>query len=300
MNNKKKKLVYRLGGDAGFFSEYNFFIYAIVYSKLHNLNLEINSSYANFRYHHGLSDYFVPPVLKENNGWFNLKFNNRSYMFKLKREAIAAKVVKKVYNIDYLTQDIFEDLRRLPLVSDDYKKIGLGNSNRLMDCCRVLINQLWVYNESTQTAIDNKISQLNLPEEYVGMHIRRGDKGQEAELFPMEVYFERAEQISPCRNAYILTDDYSIITEIQNKFPAWTIFTLCGREEKGYYFGAFLKLDKDQRRDMHLNLFASMEVMRNALFNIITYSSNVGSFLKMRGPDNVIGIDTEEWYRAIG
>ena len=56
----QKRLVYNLGSEAGFFSEYNNMILAILYCLKHNINFVLYSKKANFGIDKGWQDYFMP------------------------------------------------------------------------------------------------------------------------------------------------------------------------------------------------------------------------------------------------
>ena len=70
------------------------------------------------------------------------------------------------------------------------------------------------------------IQSVNLPREYIGIHIRRGDKKIEYYLFDIEDYIKKAESSSSLRDAFILTDDYGVITELRSRFTNWKFYTL--------------------------------------------------------------------------
>ena len=147
--------------------------------------------------------------------------------------------------------------------------------------------------------IDQLIASAGLTESYIGFHIRGGDKFNEDELYPVEQYFDQAVSRSACRNAFILTDDYRIIQGIQQKYPDWTIGTLCTDEEHGYYHQEFLKKDKDYIKRMTIRLFASIEILKRSEMVIGTFSSNPGMFLGMAMEEgkcfDVAGRDWQIW-----
>ena len=59
------RFVYHLGGDSGFFSEYNNMILAILYCLDKKIRFSIYSKDANFKYKEGWNDYFSPFVRRE-------------------------------------------------------------------------------------------------------------------------------------------------------------------------------------------------------------------------------------------
>jgi hypothetical protein len=59
-NSFKKTLVFRIGDSAGFFSEYNIMILAMLYCLQHKIRFVLYSKNANFKYKDGWTDYFEP------------------------------------------------------------------------------------------------------------------------------------------------------------------------------------------------------------------------------------------------
>ena len=56
----KRTLVYHIGIDAGFFTEYTYMIHAMLYCLTHQIQFKLYSSDANFKYDKGWTDYFQP------------------------------------------------------------------------------------------------------------------------------------------------------------------------------------------------------------------------------------------------
>lgn len=90
-NSFKKKLVFRLGMEAGFFSEYNNMILAMLYCLEHKIKFTLYSKDANFGYNEGWNDYFLPfcedvyhPVLKKYNHRYPGAYFSKSDRLKIK------------------------------------------------------------------------------------------------------------------------------------------------------------------------------------------------------------------------
>lgn len=282
----KRKFVFHLGYDAGFFSEYNNMILAMLYCLTHKIQFTLYSEDANFGYQYGWTDYFFP-FCDETNDDFHKKYNFRNYDFIQERLGIKDKLKIKAYKvfngINFLSQDLWLLLRDRKNEKNIYNipEIGIINCS-LKDACRELISLTWQYNEITAPEIKNKIRLLNLPEDYIGFHIRRGDKHIEQDLVETSSYLNRAENISNIKNTFILTDDFRVISEIRNKYKEWTIFTFCKESEQGYDHAKFKKENKSIIKEAHLNLFASLDVLNNSTFFVGTFGSNPGMYLGMR------------------
>lgn len=292
----RKKFVFHLGSDAGFFSEYNNMILAMLYCLSNRIQFILYSEDANFGYDKGWRDYFLP-FCDEVTGSFHKQYNFRDYDFlqqKLSRkDKLKIKLYKSVNGIDFLTQDLWCKLRDRKLEDGIYNIPELEiNNNTLREACRKLITMTWQYTPDVEDIIRNRIDSLKLPQEYWGFHIRRGDKFIEQDLVGISEYLDKAQDISEVRNAFILTDDYRVIAETKNAYPQWTIFTLCKESETGYEHAKFKKKDKSLIKDAHINLFASMDILSNSMCFVGTFGSNPGMYLAMRmEPEKCISVD---------
>jgi hypothetical protein len=194
-----------------------------------------------------------------------------------------------------LTQDVFVKAHS----QDPYEEIeisSLGFIGNFRSLCKILTDLTWRFNEKTQMGIDTMIKELNLPTEYIGFHIRGGDKFVEYQQMPVSLYIKRAETLSDIRSAFVLTDDYRIFYELMTSYPAWHFYTLCQPHEKGYYNSEFQEMNIIEKKNSHIRLFSSMVVLEHAFHFFGTFSSNPGMFLGMRMlPGNCHGIDFDEW-----
>jgi len=94
-----------------------------------------------------------------------------------------------------------------------------------------------------------------------------------------------------------LTDDYRIIDEINDKYPDWRIYTLCAKDERGYFHQEFIKKPNPIIREQLIRLFASMEILQNSQLFIGTFSSNPGMFLGMQmEPGKCLDVEGREWF----
>jgi hypothetical protein len=159
-----------------------------------------------------------------------------------------------------------------------------------------IIKMLWNSQPETANRINEMIRNLNLPESYVGLHIRGGDKSVEADFKPPELYIELAKKYFENYNFFVLTDDYRIITELKTKFPIYNFYTLCEKHEQGYYHDQFCKDDSEKIFNSTLKLLASMEILMKSSFFVGTFSSNPGMFMGMIFPESKVKcVDFDKW-----
>jgi hypothetical protein len=310
-----RKVIFRVGDDAGFFSEYNNMLLAMLYCLQYRYQFVLTSKYANFAFNKGWTDYFEPFV-KENNVRSVLRYNHRPTEFssRIPRPSLLRRILLRM-GIEYsptkdrslrlvylakkqrllLTQDIFADIRSMSTSQMfDFPTIGIQGNVR--QACHQLLSLTWRFNGVTQNAIQELIQTLGLPAHYIGLHIRAGDKISEHQLILPKTYIEKTMHISDIHVAFVLTDDYDVMIELQNEFPQWNFYTLCNKNEHGYYHTEFMKQTQQDIKEAHIKLFASMEVLANSDFCIGTYSSNPGMYLGLRMPEGRFhGVDFEEW-----
>jgi len=295
-HNFKKKFVFRLGADSGFFSEYNNMVLGVLYCLQHKIKFELSSGFANFKYQYGWNDFFVP-FCKEDNRWLHAYYNYRPHMQKGRRQAYTAKALKTLYRIDFLTQDLWNGFHERIFEKEIFDIPSLGIKGNLLTATQIVINQLlWKYNDEVAVKINDLHQQIQLPSAYIGMHIRAGDKVLEGVVLDHHTYIQTAEKKSSLRTAFILTDDYTVIENIGKDYPEWTIHSYCSKEERGFSNVAFIGSSAENKRNKLITLFASMDLLYQSELFIGTFNSNPGMFLGMRmGQEKCIGVDRNEW-----
>jgi hypothetical protein len=317
----KSRLVFNLGTYEGFFSEYNNMILAMLYCLENKITFSLYSKTANFKIKDGWTDYFLPfcdAELNENHGRFNYRmpyvrntktgnkvydycFNNFINPFKNSFDPFRAWMRKVIYfknssPFDYYTYSLWNEFRSKKRMSKHYDIPELGIDGDMQAACAKLINYTWRYNSGTRQKVDALIQSVNLPGEFIGIHIRRGDKKIEWNWISVEKYIEKAESITTLRKAFILTDDYKVITELKSRFNNWQFYTLCGENETGYNNKEFLKKSSEFRHESLIKLFASMDILYKSRLFIGSFSSNPGMYLGMRRPkETCIGVDFQSW-----
>lgn len=307
-----RTLVFKIGDEAGFFSEYNNMLLAMLYCLENEIRFELSSKDANFAYNTGWDDYFLP-FCKENNSKFHLKYNHRSdriftpiLRHRLKRLGIVKNVetnypwfyapLKRLRIMPFLTQDVFVQIRKMP-IDKIYSFPALGISGDLRQSLGYLSRITWHFNSQMQIKVNDLVKSLSIPNEFVGMHIRRGDKQIESKIFEPDAYFRcLSEQKVLCKNVFILTDDYSVIDYLRTRYKDYNIYTFCKDDERGYHHNDFVDQEKSLKKDLMIRLFASIELLQESILCIGTYSSNPGMFLGIRlAPERFVGLDYNQW-----
>lgn len=283
------RLLFYIGYDAGFFSEYNNMLLAIVYCRRNNIQFYLSSKGANFAYSCGWRDYFEP-FCKELNIPYQRIMNPRLEVplpTKGKREKIKRGIfgiLKRFYGIDLLTYDIFNKART-QMVDDTF-----------IEDCRALNQSIWRYNKSTIQSVEAHRNMLALPKEYVGIHIRRGDKCREIQHTDIQQYIDMVVSHSKCKDVFVATDDYSVYEQLCLQYPDWRFYTLTSKLHQGYDQRTFEKYTKECKREEMISLFTDIEVLASSQLFVGTLSSNIGMYLYWRLPKGkCIGVDYREW-----
>ncbi|MDD4515372.1 hypothetical protein [Massilibacteroides sp.] len=292
-------VVYHLGVDAGFFSEYNNMILCLVYCLENNLKFSIYSRDANFRLKDGWNDFFIP-FCEENKCPLHSLINKRpDETFRLKFlntiDRIMISTVRKLFRNTLLMSDVWIQARSLD-IHKQYDIPSISASGNLRDICRKLIELTWVYTPTVQQEVEGLRTSLKLPEKYIGLHIRGGDKFIEASKQEEDVYIKKAMELTDCREAFVLTDDYTVIERLLEKYPEWHFYTLCGQEERGYFHKQFSKQNRQTRAKQLIRLFTSTDIISDGELFIGTFSSNPGMYLGMKmAPKKTYSVDVPEW-----
>jgi hypothetical protein len=292
----KKKLVYHLGGEAGFFSEYNNMILAMLYCLEHKIKFILYSQDANFGFEKGWQDYFLP-FCNESSNKLHSKLNPRqilsknSYSFRFKQY-----LLKKLTGTNYLTSDLWNKFHSKDFENETFDIPQLEIYGKTQQACKKLIDITWRFNSETQDRISQLIQSVNVSNPYLGFHIRGGDKSIEYASVDLDQYIQLACKISGVKKAFVLTDDYRIFTQLQIKYPDWKFYSLCTKEEIGYVHQNFKTIDSQEKRHQMIRLFASIEILNKSDHFIGTFSSNPGMYLGMRmNAENVHGVDFNNW-----
>ncbi|ADQ79466.1 hypothetical protein Palpr_1320 [Paludibacter propionicigenes WB4] len=308
-----KKLIFHLGTGSGFFSEYNNMIKAMAYCLQHKIQFVLYSADASFVYEKGWQDFFdsfTEEVTDSFHSQYNKRFLERSItrsfakyvrglLVTLKyrktyghllqyslfyQEPQVVKDLKKEHGFDYFTYDLWSSFQEM----DVTKRIEIPGlyKGTIFDLMKQLDKLIWQFNEHTEAEVQKLIDGQKLPVNYFGMQIRGGDKFMENSLLDYKLYFQtlirKKKSFVDTNAVFVLTDDYRIIDNINAVFPQFQIYTLCSKEERGYFNESFKSETDDERKAKIIRLFASIQILANSAFFIGTESANPGKYLKLR------------------
>lgn len=282
----KPTLVFHLGHSAGFYSEFNNMVLAILYCQRHNIDFRLYSADANFRIKKGWQDFFIPFCPETCNPAHHY-INHRFSEPKGGKRRLLYNAYKQLHPSTFLTSKLWNSFRHI-----DQTELSTIETR---DLAASIISRIYRFNPTTQQQVENLLQSIELPDEYVGFHVRGGDKTSEHDILTLSEYISKAEALTPIRNAFVYTDDYRFFETLKEEYSSWQFYTLTPKEDHGYFFDEFMSLTPIERARKTINMFASMELLSRAAMTFCTFSSNVGMFLGMRIGDRAIGVDMDNW-----
>lgn len=294
-NSFKKKLIFHVGTGAGFYSEINNMLIAMLYCYVHKIKFILYADDATFADGHGWNEFFMS-FCPQNHDRLNHKYNLRS-----KHEAegrmfysVGQRLLKIRNGANYLTCDIFGkclgSYYSKEITYARWDEFGInGDINQEFAKLR---NVALRYNRKTYMEIKKKIKELNLPEHYYSVQFRGGDKTWEARnQMDVDCVIDRMKESDiKINNIFIFTDDFSYVEEIREKCPEWNIYTLTNENEHGYHNAEFNKISWALKRKEMIKLFAMVEI---CIHSDIHFGCEVSC-----ANDYIMNVKKPEKYRA--
>jgi hypothetical protein len=294
---EKELLIWQLT-DRGLGSEITTMILAQLYCLDKGIEFSLCSRYWNAAYQRGWTDYFVPFCKEISTPQLKI-----SYLFKSggglntltrfrKKLLLALRTRQRVI----LNYDIWAQIWNAAFVARNFQLPTLGI--RDADCltaCQALLDGVWKFNGRTCASVQAMRKDLGLTDgTYFTLHVRRGDKWHEAKPINLREYIAKADAVNRLhfRKCFVMTDDYSVVTNLQRNYPQLDIVSLCEPVERGHVQDAFNARSAEARRDSMLRLLAELAIAKDGAFFVGTFSSSLGRLVAMlRGRDNTFGAD---------
>ena len=319
----KKKLVYRLGDSAGLFSEINNMFFAMVWALDNKVRFELCSQRSNLG-DEGWNDFFEP-FTGEKCSEFLVRNNRRFVSDIQGYDKKKVMAGKKKEKIDFLTQDIFKrffENRAFAEKVFDFPELGIAGGS--FAAAAGLARAFYRLNAATETAVRHLAATRlrmvlfhgsgafeaengagtgsglagsgELPEKYIAVQMRAGDIRKEAAwrrqgLLGAAPYARKiremcsGEGLAGVRTVFAFADDFRLVEELAAALPEFRVYTLCGEEERGFDYEAFMAQDAEARRRGILKILANVELCRGSLRFIGTRVSNPSWFLRLIMPE---------------
>lgn len=297
-----KIIIYSLT-HRGLYSELVNLALAKVYADKYNYRLLVNSRNWNSKIDNGLSDWFIPyfeethsiltyqeKIYNNEKPWIGKIYYNPSAFWGYWRERLYNKIFKFFNPTALLSKESFQRMH-----SGDF--LSQYSEGELLNAVSNSFKKFYNYNALTQNSISEKKQYINIPDNYISIHIRRGDKivTGEMEDINLNIYVDAIRKYSYIsNNIYIATDDVTVISYISKKLSDIDTNIYYNKENKlkGFDEKTYNLKSDSVRRDEVLNMLFDMDMMINSSFFIGTFSSNVGCVVAMYlGLDKCHSID---------
>ena len=285
-----KRLLFRIGANSGLYSEINNMLLSMAWCWKNEIQFVLDSKYANFGKTNGWTDVFKPfcnefsIASKQLDNYINPRL---CYSFDQPRRA-AIQRFKQDNDFQFLTNDVFSKIRQ-----DSYR-CRAQTFQEMVDFVPIVYR----FNDEVSSIVSGMISELVVPDRFIGFHIRRGDKIVEAEYRDTQEYMMSARSLSNNRYGYVICDDCQVYDELFFENLDWTFSIDCKFFfNNGYNQDELLKFTASERFEKILRLLANIEVVKKAEFIVGTRSSNIGVFLPvyLNDPSRFIGVDCDKW-----
>ena len=286
-NSFTKRVVFHVGDGGGFYSEVDAMMQCMLWCYARKIKFVLYSDDANFSGGHGWNVFFESFCEEDHNilnhygnHRFNIRLRDYKHYLQFK---ISSFILKKIYKIDYLTQDIFSiaidrKVSQVEVVDCDIFDVHGVNFEEFAK----LIKYVMRYNEKTLSEINKRIDSINIPNDYCSIQLRGGDKTLECDVLNnVSVMVERMISLKPdIKNLFVFTDDYSYIELIKNKYSQINVYTLTGENEKGYVNSDFQKSDWEYKYNNMIKLFSMVELCVNSSFHFGNECTCVNQYIK--------------------
>lgn len=287
-----RKLIHHFGTGNGFYSELNSLLFTTLFCLQNKLRLELYSKDAAFTFGNGWTEYFEPfcPEFKNN---FIGKRISRDYINNHRDKHIC--YLYKIVTRNDILNDIYWYCRSGWFEHSHFHIPELDIDGDIHQAMKIIIPIVYRFNGRYISIIDKFIQDLHLPNKYISLHIRAGDKITERSLITPQAYLEKAKEYSDCHNVFVATDDYSIFERLRNKNPEYTFYTSTSPEDCGNNTEVFFTTSKNNIRRNLVELFSSIEIFLKSELFVGTYSSNPGLFVGMLANEKMMGMDYDKW-----
>ncbi len=196
-NLRRNRILVHEPGIRGFYAEFSTVAHAMVYAWTNNLQFVIDSSSWGFRCQQGWSDYFTP-IFTE----YEPEMDSR-VEFRTSGRVHPSATGQHVHYRNIL----FSRPERVTI--GDHVVLGDHPINIHF------LRMLFVPNPRVRRLINECIEQLGVPDHYVALHLRRGDKiGDQDILYPAQAYLKRVTGKQRELAVFAMSDDYAAIKEV--------------------------------------------------------------------------------------
>lgn len=199
----KKTMIYHIGIDAGFFTEYTYMLHAMLYCLQHKIQFKLYSDDANFGWEKGWEDCFAP-FCEQVHEPFHHTYNthrlpswqalmqdkklSKTKLLKWKLKVTCKNIIGKALAFFTYGKPIRLNFQVTFNPNQHFHIPELGIDGDYLHTFQKLTEITWKLNDTTAQECRQFATTLQLPPQYAGCQIRGGDKITETNLLPPEHY----------------------------------------------------------------------------------------------------------------
>lgn len=249
--------------EAGFCSQFNNYLYSVMYASSVNTPLYVNDTTNAVSVHY--------PLIK------NTFVNQPNVTFTDTQVISATSLIRKS------AQQKIAGVLRLYLNMVETPKF------------REMARKIFAWNPSLLPKIQARLDETLLPDVDVGVHIRAGDKilTGESKDIPVEAYINAIRKYQKDSNKttltiFVMTDSSQRLEKLkEKKDSSWKIVTLGYPENvNGHVQRDFNAAPLQRRMRAYIEFMSELFYMQTLPHIICTYSSNIGRFLYLTADDS--------------
>ena len=242
-------IVYTLTNSGGFASAANYLCKAYIHAKDTNSDFFVENDNWKYAYKEGWHDYF-----------------------------------KSLKSLPVNPPEGFKRYKH-PVNNSGINQVPLATYKKYKTCAK----EIFVLNDDLAKRAKEYIDTMGKP--YNAVYVRMGDKvsgaTKENDAFPLAEIVKMME-LPEGSKLFVMTDDYNVKTELEKLLPSVKMFTLTPPENKGSTENSLRKLPKEEMKKHAEELFTSIEILTQSEKAWVWNSSNLGRFMKLLSPDNVV------------
>ena len=301
---RNNKIIYSLS-TRGMYSELFNLCLALVYARHNHITLKLNTWLWNSRIKKGWEDYFEPTLDCSNNPfpaqdkvytnekpWIGKIYYKPKEFFSYYYRLSLNSLYRILHPNQLLTKDVFMDMRSQAFI---HGILGKNAFNQMAASFR----QIYQLNHETKKHIAKRVEKLKLPDNYIGVHIRKGDKITSEEMIDIHIdnyIYTLSMHSNISTNVYIATDDASIINDLKPKLAClgFDLYYNIFNQSQGFNEASYNRASRQVKREETLNVLLDMEVLIHAKFFIGTYTSNLSRVVPFfLGLDHCVSLDND-------
>ena len=147
--------------------------------------------------------------------------------------------------------------------------------------CQWLLDVTWDLSDDVRTEVDRIKAGFDLPESYLAVHVRRGDKKTESPYVPISQFVSAIQPLIALSSTVVVaTDDARAVAELAAELGSGWQVTSMADGSQGYDQAEFNRRTVKARFAAAVRFMAEVEAMREAQHFVGAASTNVACLVQ--------------------